>query len=223
MRMSRIAAAAVAAVSASVFGFSGAAAVAAPAATVVARVDVDGDGRRDVVTTASATFRGEPATTLAVRTASGRKAAVTIPTPWLYGQSAWLGATDLDGARGAELVLRTGQGAHTQFNAVYAWRGGSLAAQADPSSGSTEWWTDGAMSISKGYTATRYRGAKALVVREYVTDLTASTPRATGTISTYVWREAGWAPVSTVRRSVSPSAPEVGAAYGWHAAGLPRT
>lgn len=195
---------------------------ATAAARLVSRADVDGDGRADRTTIARTTAHGDPAWRLTTRTARGRSSSVVVETPWLFGEPAWYGAAALDGAPGAELVVRSGFGAHTAMFRMFSWRGGRLVAQADPSTGDAEWSTDGALSVSKGYRFTTRRGVTTLTASIYERDFSRNPNVMDGTVRTYTWRSGAWRATSVRTGRVLDSSPHVANAYGWNAAGLPR-
>ena len=186
---------------------------------VVTRADVDGDGRRDRTSITPTTRGGRKAQVLRTVTARGEVAHVTVPTPWLYGESAWFGAAFLDGRPGAELVLRTGYGAHTQYFGVYGWERGRLAARQDPSTRSTQWSTDGALSVTKGYAVGRSGGAMTLAATEYHAN--DGWTAMVGTRSTFRWSKGAWRKAGTVTLRAGLNSPALAAAYGWHVKGLP--
>lgn len=189
---------------------------------VVARVDVDGDGRADTVSSTPTRANGAAAWTLRVVTARKAVAQVTYGTPYLYEGPSWFGAARMDGVVGHELVVRTGWGAHTQYFGVYSWRGGKLVAQRAPGTRSREWFTDGAYWISQGYTGGLSKGRKTLTTRTYLRGEGASRKYFTGTATTYTWRAGAWRKTGSSTVRVHETSPKVAAAYGWRVAGLPR-
>lgn len=191
------------------------------ACTVVARVDVDGDGRADTVSVTPTRAHGSVAQTLRVVTARKQVAQVAYATPYLHSSPTWFGAARIDGVTGNELVVRTGWGAHSQWFAVYSWRGGKLVAQRDPSSGSTEWVTDGAWMTTKGYTVQVAGGQRTLTAREYLRS-EGDSHRFDGTAVTFTWRGGAWRRTSSSHVRVAETSPKVEAAYGWHVSGLPQ-
>lgn len=196
---------------------------AAPApAKVVSRADVDGDGRADRTTIVRTTAHGDEAWRLTTRTAKGRTSSVVVEAPWLYGSPAWYGASRLDGQKGSELVVRSGFGAHTSFFRVFTWRAGKLVAQTDPSTGELDWVTDGALSVSQGYRVTTSGGRRVLVASQYLRDFSTDPDVMSGTVQRFAWRRGAWRPLGTHTATVRDTAPQVAAAYGWNAPGLPR-
>ncbi|WP_040155441.1 hypothetical protein [Mobilicoccus massiliensis] len=188
--------------------------------SIVSRADVDGDGRAD---TTSLTRRDKgKAYTLRVVTASGRVASTSVATPWLQGTGVapFRGAVALDGARGSELVVLTGMGAHTSIHNVYTWRSGRLVAEKDPS-GSTEWVTDGALSFSKGYTLRTVKGARQLTSISLVRDSWGTKATFTGTRIVARWQKGRWTPI-TERAVRMPEGPAVWSGAGWNVKGLAR-
>jgi hypothetical protein len=101
---------------------------------VVARVDVDGDGRTDVVRLRKVE---DQHAVLTVSTARGATLSRHLRTTWI--DPMWHGAARIDGRPGAELVLITDAGAHTLFHTVLTfatddWSGSSARALGVPGS-----------------------------------------------------------------------------------------
>lgn len=183
------------------------------------RVDVDGDRKVDTVSITP----GRGSSTHVVRVVTARKTAAqtTLKTPWLMGQKAWFGAAAVDGAPGAELVVRTGFGAHTSLFNVLSWRSGKLVAQKDPSTRSTQWSTDGAASISQGYRTWTKGGATMLTTSTYLREDTGRRDHFVGSVDTFRWQRGRWAPVTSRQIRLPESSPALSSAYGWHIRGLP--
>lgn len=214
--------------SAALVGPAAAQAAAAPApclqrgCSVVARVDVDGDRAPDVVSITPTRSGGGPAQIVRVVTARKAASQVVLRTPWLMGQKPWFGAASLDGAPGAELVIRTGYGAHTQFFGMLSWRSGALAIQKDPSTGDSEWITDGAMSVVQGYRAWTKKGTRMLTTTSLERDLSKPGNTFRGSVRSYAWKNGRWSLVTARQLGLPATSPAVTSAYGWHVRGLPR-
>lgn len=184
--------------------------------SVVSRADVDGDRRAD--TTTLTTSKGRY--TLRTTTAAGRSSSVRIKPMWQAEDAPFVGAPQMDGAKGAELVVRTGSGAHTQYFNVYSWRRGALVAQKDPS-GATTWVTDGAMSVAIGYTVRTVKGVKQMTQINLGRDSWEKNATFTGTRIVARWQNGRWTPI-TRRHVVTPANDSVWSGAGWNVAGLQR-
>lgn len=184
--------------------------------SVVSRADVDGDGRADTTTVT----RQKSGYTLRTTTAAGRSASTQVKAKWQTEATPFVGAARMDGVKGAELVIRTGSGAHTQYSNVYSWRRGALVAQKDPS-GSTSWVTDGAMSSSIGYTVRTVKGVKQMTSISLGRDSWEKNATFSGTRIVARWQNGRWTP-STVRAITTPATDSVWNGAGWNVAGLPR-
>ena len=188
---------------------------AAPGGEVVARIDVDGDGRRDVVR-----FRAVDDNRAVVTVATARGTTLRKKLRTLYIEPSWHGAARIDGRRGAELVVLTDAGAHTLFHTVLTVRGGRLVKENAPGRGRT-WVTDGAVFVYIGWK--RYvRDGRSFVVRRYVTK-DFDSDKWSGRAVTYRWRKghSDWQKVSA--GSLHPHTDRRAARFGgWDVRGLPR-
>lgn len=194
-------------------GLTTAPAQAARDGKVVARKDIDGDGRKDTVRFRRLRPDGIEVT---VQTANGRTVHKRVPTPGFI-QERWHGATRIDGRRGAEIVVLTDAGAHSLFFTVLTWRGGKLAVERAPGHGDSTWYTDGAVWISAGYKRLVRHNRVSIVSRL----VTRSLPHGAwkGRAVTYRWQHGRWH-----RRNARTIRPGTRAAYemgGWHVKGLP--
>lgn len=177
----------------------------------MARTDVDGDGRRDVVR-----FRVVAFDHAVVTVATGRGAALTqhVRTDWITPQ--WHGAARMDGRRGAELVVITNAGAHTLFHTVLTARHNDLARLNAPGRGRT-WVTDGAAFVNIGW--------KRYVVQERVfmakRAVTKDGDRWSGRSVKYRWKRGEWRRVAT--STLHPRSDRVASRFGgWRVRGLQR-
>lgn len=184
--------------------------------SVVSRADVDGDGRADTTTVT----RQKSGYTLRTTTAAGRSASTQVKAKWQTEATPFVGAARMDGVKGAELVVRVGSGAHTQYFNVFSWRRGALVAQKDPS-GSTEWVTDGALSSSMGYTLRTVKGIKQLTQISLGRDSWDKNATFSGTRTVARWQNGRWTPI-TRRNVVVPATDAVWNGSGWNVAGLQR-
>lgn len=186
--------------------------------SVVSRADVDGDGRADTTTITQA--KGGLAYTVRTTTAAGASATARVKGLWHPETAPFVGAPQMDGVKGAELVVRVGSGAHTQYFNVFSWRRGALVAQKDPS-GSTEWVTDGALSSSMGYTLRTVKGIKQLTQISLGRDSWDKNATFSGTRTVARWQNGRWTPI-TRRNVVVPATDAVWNGSGWNVAGLQR-
>jgi len=180
---------------------------------VVARIDVDGDGRVDVVRMRAV---DDTHAVVTVETARGATLKKHLRTIWI--EPWWHGAARMDGRRGAELVVITDAGAHTLFHTVLTVRDGRLVKQNAPGRGRT-WVTDGAAFVNIGWK--RYvKNGRAFVVKRSVTEDFESN-RWSGRAVKYRWGRGDWHRVSA--RSLHPRSDAQAARFGgWVVRGLPR-
>lgn len=200
--------------------------------SVVARTDVDGDGRADEI---GIVPRGldrveKPGTvTVRVQTATKRLVSTTSRDVWWYGNPSevWAGSAEIDSARGAELVVGQAMGAHTLQYRVLTFSEGRLTTLSSPrapkktdQSRDTETWTvDGSYSFQAGIKRAVSGG------RVYVTVKSAerndSGSGHTGWTVKYLRTDNTWKAISTkrVRYDTDRAAATVG---GWHVRGVRR-
>lgn len=183
---------------------------------IVARVDVNGDGRLDTVALAR---RGKAATAsvlVRVKTGPSRIVSVRRGTPYWYG-GLWQGAAVIDGVAGRELVVGRTSGAHAEFFWVLTWRNGRLLTLRSPG-GDLDWPVDGAVNIDVGWQRTDSdpAGLMRLRVAERQPD-----DRLVGTETTYRWSPGHWTEtrVSTIDPITEPRAASWS---GWRVPGLAR-
>jgi hypothetical protein len=180
---------------------------------VVARVDVDGDGRTDVVRLRAI---GDTHSVMTVATARGTILRKHLRTTWIVPM--WHGAARIDGRRGAELVVITDAGAHTLFHTVLTVRDGRLVKQKAPGRGST-WITDGAAFVNIGWKRYVRQDHAFVVKRSVVKD--SETDQWNGRAVKYRWGRGEWHRVSA--RSLHPRTDRKAARFGgWVVRGLPR-
>jgi hypothetical protein len=185
---------------------------------VVARTDVNGDGRVDVVAFARRGKDGTKNQSVIVRVKVGprRIVSTTRSTPWWSG-SLWQGAAALDTAAGKELVLGATMGAHTEFFRVLTWRSGKLVRLRAPGGAST-WVVDGAVNVSLGW---QHRVGDDLGVVRRLVATRKDDGSMTGTISTYQSHGSRWTRISRQVRDPVPD--DVAYAWGgWRVPGLDR-
>jgi hypothetical protein len=172
---------------------------------VVARVDVDGDGRTDVVRLRKVE---DQHAVLTVSTARGATLSRHLRTTWI--DPMWHGAARIDGRPGAELVLITDAGAHTLFHTVLTFADGRLVRQQRKGPGRT-WVTDGAAFVNIGWKRYRKDG-RAFVAKRWVTEDYES-PGWSGKSVTYRWGRGEWHRAAT-KSLPPPNGPESGSVRG---------
>lgn len=182
---------------------------------VVARRDVDGDGRRDVV---RYEVLRDDLVQVTVQTAAGRTAAKRLNTQsWPRGR--FHGAAQMDGRPGFELVIGTSAGAHTAWFTVLTWRHGDLIRESGPGRWQ-EWAVDAAYSIYLGWFRRISDGRVRMTERHVFRE--ASSHHWTGRATTYTWRPGqGWKRSSShaIDTHGDHRASRIG---GWHVQGLKR-
>lgn len=200
--------------------------------SIVARTDVDGDGRADEVAVVSrglVRVQTPGAVAVRVRTATNRLLVSTSSGVWWYGKRSdvWAGAAELDSHPGAELVVGQTMGAHTLQYRVLTYREGRLTTLPSPrapkktgQSRAAETWTvDGSYRFQAGIRRSVSGGKVYVTVKS--AERNASGSGHTGWMVKY--RHAGdtWKTVSTkkVRYDSTRAAEKVG---GWHVAGVRR-
>ena len=185
--------------------------------TVVAKRDVNGDGRLDPIGLARRGAKGAAngAVLVRVKIAAGRIVSKRFDTSYYYGPL-WAGAARLDGRTGADLVIGQSSGAHTIFYRAVTWRDGELVTLSAPGT-ATFWAVDAAYSVSIGWLQRSDDPAGRLTSR--------AAQRGSngwkGTVTTYQWVPGGWDRLSS--RTVQPLAQRT--AYSWagfHVPGLKR-
>ncbi len=119
--------------------------------SVVAHVDVDGNGTRDAVGLTRLGRDGGPNGSLVVRVKLGAHRIVKARRQLTYWNGpVFQGAAFLDGRKGRELVVGHTMGAHTQLFRALTWRKGRLVDLPAPGGG-LNWYIDGAWSINIGF------------------------------------------------------------------------
>jgi len=188
-----------------------------PPGRTVARVDVDGDGGRDLV--GYRVLHGDRVR-ISVRTGSSGTDRRLLDTGLWPGRGGdWHGVAPLDGQPGAELVVGTTMGAHTPLFTVLTMRDGRLWVQPSPVSGAREWYVDAFAGGYAGWTRTSTDNEVWAVSR---TVFRAGSGRLwEGEQRRFRWGSDGW--VGDGRRALrvrgQRAASRIG---GWHVPGLPR-
>ena len=187
-----------------------------PRCHVVARADVNGDGRLDTVALVRRGADGAEhgSATVRVQTSPSRVGEVTRGT-FQWSGPLWLGAATIDGRPGRELVLGASAGVHARYYWVLAWRNGSLATLRTPERDRT-WGIDSAGSGILGWQ--RSDADPPGLIRRRVVDPQPS-GRLRGRETTYRWSTSGWSRVSS-RVVDRVSERRLGPWFGWHVPGL---
>lgn len=178
---------------------------------VVARADVNGDGKRDAIGVARVGSNGDPkgAVIVRVKTGPGKIASVRRQAPYWYGPI-WQGVADLDGKKGKEIVVGHSAGAHAQHYRSLTWRKGKLVNLKAP--GTSDYWLiDGAVWISAGWLQRPSDPAGTIRQRFAVRTGDATRSAFKGTVTTYRWKPGGWTRVSV--ETTNPLADST--AYSW--------
>lgn len=173
------------------------------------RVDVDGDGRRDRVVVAE--VEGGPRIT--VVTAKKKTASLDFTNePALDEQRniSWRFAAELDGVRGAELVVHTGHSWMAERDLIFTWRKGHITTVARNDgidrSGRTDtdnptWWPRCASEDVKcGYRSTTVRGRR--VAQTWEIKTVPGSRRYAATVRTSRWNGTGWNVAMTVKTTI---------------------
>ena len=187
-----------------------------PRCHVVARADVDGDGRRDVVAVARRGADGatDGSATVLVRTSRSHVASVTRGT-FQWAGPLWLGAAHLDGRDGRELVLGASAGVHTRYFRVLT--GGGARRRRALLGGAPTWIVDSGNAGVMGWQRTAADPVG--LVRRRVAQGDPATGRLTGRVTTYLWGSEGWSRVGS--RVVDPVSPRLAGSWAfWHVPGL---
>jgi hypothetical protein len=186
--------------------------------TVVAHVDVNGEGTRDAVGLARRGKDGAARGFAQVRvlTEDGAISKIGRFTHYWYGHL-WQGAAHIDGHRGHDLIVGHEMGAHAEVFVSYTWRDGSLARLDAPGKGG-KWLVDEAYADSYGWQhkTSDPRG----LVRKRKAIRIGDSNRFRGSVRTFRWSDGGWAKRSTVHRRISQD--RAGDWGGFHVPGLQR-
>lgn len=154
------------------------------------RVDVDGDRRMDTVTLIQVASMPDEAYRLTVRTATGRTSTVRHEAGYLYGRKPLFAATAVDGQAGAELIVRTAPGMHTDWFRVYTWRNNRLVTANEPTQRKPDWFTD--PTDPSGYRVFTRGGTRYLERTELQRTGQYNTGPLVGQRLTFRWRAGQW-------------------------------
>lgn len=188
----------------------------------VASIDVDGDGIADDVALVDRRS-DENKVDVRVLTASGLLEQTVETYNGFVAESAWKGATDVDGIPGAELIILETSGAHTLFEKVLTVRNKKLMELPwpDPDDGSTisgetptSWVVDGSATSGVGITCSP--------------DRTVTISRHSGGAGnmfdarqrTFRWNGTGWDVLSDSGPMDVPQDANLDAYYGWNCGDL---
>jgi len=181
---------------------------------LVARIDVDGDGRPDQV---GWRRLSKDAVQIRVQTASGVLVGRRVDVHLWWGGGAWGGAAPVDGKRGAELLVGSEQGAHTPMYSMLTYRDGRLVVEASPSPLSRLWQVDAAYGDYMGWHR-HFVDGRAVMTQSIVYRKVDGRSFA-GTRVTYRWNADHW--VRSGRSAISfPSEKAASSIGGFHVKGL---
>lgn len=195
--------------------------------TVVANVDVDGDGRADQIGVSSSKPADGGSITVRVRTATQHTLQTTSRRVYWFGKP-FLGATPIDGRAGSEIVVGSRMGANYEEFRVVTYRAGKLVTLKAPPTvwtkagmkkATSRWGIDGSYSFNSGvYRHVSARGVVSVTMK--TADRNRSGHGFTGHTSSYRWHAGHWQKVSAkkVRYPTDRSVSRLG---GWHVSGLP--
>lgn len=161
-----------------------------PKVVTTAKVDVDGDGRKDTVKVSRLTSTKYKVTvTTAKKKTSSLTITSTIKRDWGEDSPYW-GAAQLDKVKGHELLLLTGGGDGVGIAAL-TWRSSKLVKQAAPKARNSKyaWYS---LGIDWGHHGYRFYNKDGKRYVEQYSLFKMDTPRWEGTIVTSKWTSAGW-------------------------------
>ena len=189
---------------------------------VVARVDVDGNGTRDVVGLGRTGKDGASSGTATVRVQLGsRIVSATKPTEYWYGPL-WQGAANVDGRPGKELFVGRTQGAHAQLYQSLTFRGGRLVTLRAPGRGYQGLWiVDSSVMYETGWLRRASDPAGVVRFRHAERNDPPNDRDFTGVVKTFRWTTDGWQRTA-IRRDPHLSEDAAQSWGGFHVAGLDR-
>ena len=159
---------------------------------VVARADVNGDGRRDAVGLArrGGGLGATGAVILRVRTAPHHVVQVRRRLESWTG-SPWAGVANLDGRRGKDLMVGRQMGAAARFYQSLTWRHGHLVLLDAP--GPDRWWgTEQSATVRAGWLRRAADPAGSVRRRVATREGSSATSPYRGRVTTYKWTAGGW-------------------------------
>lgn len=168
----------------------------------VHRVDVDGDGRQDLVVLAWANVRRqvrEVFVHFATGAIASARAPANLSSVGSYGANGWVGATHIPGMTGHQIVLLNMAGAADVFYSVVADVGGRLV-RIDAPGFDGDWDVGG--TVGTGSLGSFCRNGRVYVWSIHGYWQPGSHRGTRLRINSYVWRH-GWALVTRVRREVT--------------------
>jgi hypothetical protein len=189
---------------------------------VMGKVDVDGDHRTDQVGIVRVGTTEKGKVTVRVRTARGRTLQTSNALNFWTPGSAWFGAAAVDGRPGAEIVVGSSAGLHTEYFRVVTYRAGRLVTLKAPPrlpGSSSRWVMDCSYSENIGVSRRVAKGTTYITVRTALRN--ASGEGHHGRTTVYKWRSDRWVQISTktVRYRSDQSA---FSGCGWRVKGLHR-
>ena len=194
--------------------------------TVVATVDVDGDGRGDQVGVSSRQPADGGTITVRVRTATKQTLQTTGRNVYWFGKP-FLGAVPVDGRAGAEIVVGATMGANYEQFRVVTYRQGKLVTLKAPptvwtkagmAKSTSRWAIDGSYSFNTG--VYRHVSDAHVVSVTMKTAVRNESGRGfTGHTNVYRWQAGHWQKVSAKKVTYATDRSVFGLG-GWHVKGL---
>jgi hypothetical protein len=187
-----------------------------PACHLVATRDVNADGTADQIGWVQLS---KTSVQIRVRTAphhvvTSKKIDVTL---W-WGGGAWGGATRIDGAAGAEILVGSMQGAHTPMYTMLTFRNGHLVVEKSPSPLSPLWQVDAADGDYMGWWR-HVSPSGTVTMTQKIASRIGSGSRFSGHDVTYTWTKGAWKRTSSIARDY-PTGKAASVIAGFHVAGL---
>jgi hypothetical protein len=181
----------------------------------VAAIDVDGDHRPDVV--GFQKLPGDRTAVVRVLTASGDRLSRRVDVRGWFGGGRWAGATHIDGAPGAEMLVGSTLGAHTPFYTMLTFRDGRLMVERSPRGDST-WFVDAAATVDFGWWREVSGGRVTMTSRSALRHVHGAW---SGFDVRYRWHADHWQKVDRAKH-VYPGPRAASRIWGWHVSGLDR-
>jgi hypothetical protein len=181
----------------------------------VAKIDIDGDHRSDAV--GFQKLPGGRTAVVRVLTASGDRLSRRVDVRDWFGGGRWGGATHIDGAPGAEILVGSTLGAHTPFYTMLTFRDGRLVVEGSPR-GDRTWFVDAAATVDFGWWREVSGGRVTITSRSALRHMHGAW---SGSDVRYRWHADHWQKVSRTKHVYA--GPRAAAhIFGWHVDGLDR-
>lgn len=205
-------AAAVSLVGGAGMGAAQAAPMAPSTSTITKRADIDGDGRTDRLTVRYTTFGQGLQVTLS--RSRGRSVSLRMPADLEQIGEPSVRVGDIDGARGAEIVVTEAFGDIPHY-AVLTWRGGKLVRLDSPGGHKGDTWTiNPDYEGQPGYWGYSFGTSKGVRTATTYTLSRTKSGRYFGPAATYRWTPRGWRWMSTTKVSLKQSQARAVTAFG---------